>query len=116
MESVRFCRCLAEHLQCFLNSSVHHRTVVFWDILLKPSEENLPTAKNDLSWRAAALSTGPASCPVFSVPFGCTVHYGSHQCVEKNHVCSCGDTGSSDRLPVERDEKKLLRSFQDRER
>ncbi|XP_064313382.1 beta-galactoside alpha-2,6-sialyltransferase 1 isoform X4 [Phalacrocorax carbo] len=43
--------------RCFLNSSVHHRTVVFWDILLKPSEENLPKAKNDLSWRAAALLT-----------------------------------------------------------
>ncbi|XP_035744720.1 beta-galactoside alpha-2,6-sialyltransferase 1 isoform X5 [Egretta garzetta] len=43
--------------KCFLNSSVRCRTVVFWDILLKPSEENLPTVKNDLSWRAAPLST-----------------------------------------------------------
>lgn len=67
-----------------MNSSAHHRTVVFWDILLKLSRgksadrlensdqfmqqmlENLPTAKNDLSWRAAALSTGSVRSSVTS--------------------------------------------------
>lgn len=56
---------------------------------------------------------GPASCPVVVVPLGCNVHYGSHQCVEKSYVCSCGDTDSSDSLPLERDKRKLLCSFQD---
>lgn len=36
-------------MKVFLDSSAHHRTVVFWDILLKAPEENLPTDKNDLS-------------------------------------------------------------------
>lgn len=49
-----------------MNSSAPLRTAVFWDILLKPSEENLPTAKNALSWRAAALSTGSVGSSVTS--------------------------------------------------